>query len=144
MGRREGFSLLELLLSVSIIGILSALSIPVYLGMQKKNDLDVAVVTVAQGLRRAAARAVGVDADTGWGVKVQSGSSTIFKGTTFSSRDTSLDEVSQISTAIAVSGTSEFDFVKFTGTPSAVGTLTLATSDDTATISVNVKGTVSY
>jgi len=140
----NGFTLLEVLLSVSIIGMVVAVSMPVYVGMLTKNDLDVAAATVAQSIRRAAIRSQGVDGDTGWGVKVQNGASTIFKGNTFASRDTAFDETTSVSPNITVSGLSEIILTKFTGVPVATGTLTLATGHDTATISVNAQGTVSY
>jgi prepilin-type N-terminal cleavage/methylation domain-containing protein len=51
--RARGFTLIEILLSVALIGILAGLSLPVYQAFQVKNDLSVAVDTVVQSMRRA-------------------------------------------------------------------------------------------
>jgi len=51
--RTKGFTLLEVLLSISILVVIAGLSAPVYLGFQTRNDLDVATTSVANALRRA-------------------------------------------------------------------------------------------
>lgn len=139
-----GFTLLEVLLSLSVVGGLFAMMVPVYLNMYKKNELDIAVAAVVQNLRRAATLSAGVDGDVGWGVLVQSGNLTLFQGNTYAARDSQRDETTSLSSAVNITGLTEIDFYKFTATPAATGTLTLATSSDIATISVNAKGMVSY
>lgn len=144
MKNRNGFTLIELLLALAIIGILAGLSVPVYRIMLSKNDLSIAAVSIAQGMRRAQMHAQAVDGDTGWGIKVATGASTVFQGKTYAARIASYDEITSISPLVLPSGLTEVDFTKFTGTPSATGSLTLTTPNDTQTITVNVKGVVSY
>ncbi len=140
----HGFTLLELLLSVAIISLLAGLSLPVYRTLLTKNDLDIAAVSIAQSLRRAQILSQSVDGDTSWGVKAQSGNITLFKGSSFTARDTNVDETFDMPTTIGVSGTTEIVFAKFTGLPQTTGTINISTESDTRSVSINEKGTVSY
>ena len=142
--RSRGFTLLELLLSVAIIGVLAGLSLPVYRTLLSKNDLDVATVVTAQSARRAQLLSQAVDGDITWGMKVQRGSIVLFKGTSFGSRDTTFDETFDVPTTISVSGTTEIVFAEVTGLPQSTGTITLTSESDIQSISINAKGTITY
>lgn len=143
--RTYGFSLIEMLLSVAIISMLVGISLPVYVPFQTRNELEITTQTIADMLRRAQTYARGVNGDSQWGVAVQSGDATLFKGTSFATRDTAYDETSAISPATAVSGLGEVVFAKLTATPSTTGTITLtASTNDVRTITINGKGMVSY
>lgn len=141
----QGFTLLEVLLSVAVIALIAGIGIPVYQSFQNRNDLDIAAITFAQTLRRAQTLAEAVDGDTSWGVFAQSGTITLFKGASYASRDTQFDEVFTMPSTIAVSGTQEYVFAKFTGLPGAAGSLTLTSiNNETRTITTNAKGMVAY
>lgn len=140
----EGFSLLELLLVLAVIAVLAGFSIPLWRNLQVKNDLDVAVVTIAQTLRRAQVLAQAVDADSGWGVKVQSGSIVLFLGNTYAARNTAFDETFTLQSTVTPSGVSEVDYAKFSGLPGTTGAVTLTSEQDSKTIIINSKGMISY
>ena len=141
----RGFTLLEVLLSIAIIAGLAGMSIPVYQALQMRNDLDIATVTAAQTLRRAQTLAQAVDGDTSWGVYTQSGSITLFRGTSYASRDTDVDEVFTVPTTITPTGRQEFVYIKFSGVPQNTGTLTLTSeANEIRNITVNGKGTIIY
>lgn len=141
----DGFTLVEVLLSIAVIAVLAGISAPVFMRLATKNDLDTAVVTLAQLWRRGQELSMANDGDILWGVKVQSGSITLFKGTSFVARDTTYDEIFSLPSTISVSGAvAEVTFSKLTGTPSATGTISLTSFGDTTTLSINSKGTVSY
>lgn len=134
-----------MLLSISLITIIAGISVPVYQSFQVRNDLDIATTTLAQSLRRAEVLAQAVDGDISWGVSIQSGNITLFKGTSYAARDTALDEVFDVPTSIAPSGVSEIVFAKFTGLPTSTGTITLTSNiNETRAITINAKGMVSY
>ena len=140
-----GFTLIEMMLSVAVIAIIGGISVPIYQSFQVRNDLDIAAVTTAQSLRRAQVLAEAVDGDTSWGVEIQSGNITVFKGVSYASRDTNYDEVSDVPTSITSSGLSEVVFTKFTGLPASTGTITLTSNaNETRTITINAKGMASY
>lgn len=140
----KGFTLLEVILSLAIVAILTGLSLPVYRTLMIKNDLDTAAVTIAQSLRRAQTLSQAVDGNTSWGVKVQSGSITLFKGTSYASRDSSFDETFDTPGSISFSGVQEVVFSKFSGEAQTTGTATLASESDTRSITINSKGVISY
>lgn len=140
----KGFTLLELLLSVATVVTLAAFSVPVYSSFQTQNDLDLAVVTTAQSLRRAQVLSQAVDGDSSWGVKIQNGSLTVFKGNSFVGRDSNYDETFNLS-AVSPSGVSEVVFNKLSGTAQITGGITLTSVDGSAkTLTINNKGMVDY
>lgn len=141
----RGFMLIEVLLSVTLIAALAAITIPIYQSFQIKNDLELIVNTVSQTLRRAQILAESVANDAPWGVFVSSTSITLFQGPSFLSRVTSSDEVFDLPGTIQPSGFQEFVFLKFSGEPQATGTLTLTSSgNDIRSVSVIGKGLVQY
>lgn len=147
MNREAGFSLIELLLCVAIIGLLTGMTLPLYQSYQNSNDVDLDTQSVAAMLRRAELYARTMNGDNSWGVKVQSGSATLFKGASYATRDTTVDETDALPSVITFSGTlSEVVFTKFTATPSATGTiiLTHTANNDARTITLNAKGMVDY
>ncbi|OGI26088.1 MAG: hypothetical protein A3J76_04010 [Candidatus Moranbacteria bacterium RBG_13_45_13] len=145
MKNAQGFTLLEVLLSVAAIAIIAGISIPIYQSFQVRNDLDIAAVEIAQTLRRAQVLAQAVDGDTSWGAYIQLGNITLFKGTSYVARDTNFDEVFDAPTSITPSGVSEIVFTKFTGLPQTTGTITLTSNaNETRNITINAKGMVSY
>ena len=113
----RGFTLIEVLLSISILSIIAGLSIPVYQSFLARNDLSNSAESTASALRRANNYARGVKDDSTWGVKVQSSAITLFKGASFASRDTTYDE-SVSMPGITAAGMDEILFTKLTGVPS--------------------------
>lgn len=142
---QHGFTLVELLLSVAIMTMLIGLSLPVYETFVRRNDLDLTAQNIAGAIRRAEVYARGVKNDSTWSIEFLSSGVTIFKGSTYSTRDTSYDEIVSLPGSVSISGDSEMIFSKLSGSPDAAGTITLTSStNDTRTIAVNAKGMVSY
>lgn len=142
---RRGISLLETLLSVSIIVLLAGMAAPVYFSFQVRNDLDVTQVSIAQTLRRAQILAQAVDGDSAWGLKVQPGALIMFKGINFSSRDPSFDEQFDVAASVTPAGVDEIVFSKVSGDPTVAGVITLAgSSGDTRSLTITDKGTITY
>src|SRR3989338_10957347 len=90
--KNAGFTLIEVLLSITAIAIIAGISIPVYQSFKNRNDLDIAATVFAQTARRAQVLAQAADGDTSWGARAQSGSITLFKGGSYATRDASYDE----------------------------------------------------
>lgn len=140
-----GFTLLEVLLSVAIIGILAGAGIPIYQTLQNRNDMDIAVSSFAQSLRRAQLLSQAVANDTTWGVRIRPGFIILFQGPNFLGRDPNFDEEIAIPSSIRISGTPEIVFNKFTGIPQNTGSLTLTSvNNETETVTINAKGMVNY
>lgn len=142
---RRGFTLIEVLLAIGIITVLAGIGAPVFSRSLVKNDLDSAVISLAESLRRAQVLAAGSDGDANWGVRVASGSITLFKGPSFVGRDSSYDEVFSLPTNLSVSGISEVVMSKMTGYPNTTGTTTFTNvAGDSGNVTINSKGTVSW
>lgn len=141
---KKGFTLLEVLLSISLMAILTAIGIPVYRSLQQRSDLEVSGGTIAQSLRRAQIRSITMEGDSAWGVNIDQNQATIFKGDNFPSRDIGYDEIYDLSGIIQFSGLSEVVFSKVTGLPSAVGDILIGNVNDSKTITINEKGMVDY
>jgi prepilin-type N-terminal cleavage/methylation domain-containing protein len=147
--KNNGFTLLEVLLSIAAITIIAGISIPIYQAFQNRNNLDIAAVSFAQTARRAQVLSQAVSGDTSWGVYAQSGSITLFKGASFGTRDASYDETFDLPSSMTLSSPLgnfwEVVFTKFTGMPQATGVLTLTSSNnETRNITLNAKGMASY
>ncbi len=141
----RGFTLLEVLLSVTLIAIIAGISVPVYQSFQVKNDLEVTANTIAQTLRRAQTLSRAVDGDISWGVSTQNQKITLFKGAGYASRDSSFDEIFDFPKSITPSGTGEVVFSKFSGELVSTVTISLTSSNnETKNITINPKGIISY
>jgi prepilin-type N-terminal cleavage/methylation domain-containing protein len=142
---KNGFTLIEVLLSIAIVSVLGAMSVPIYQSLQTRNNLDIAATTLAQALRRTQVLSQAVDGDSNWGVVVQEGNITLFKGASFATRDLDFDEVFEVSPSITIAGISEFTFEKLTGKPQVSGSTTLTSSlNETRTVTINGEGTINY
>lgn len=145
MSGREGFTLIEVLLSVAIIGMLVGISLPVYESFSRRNDLDVTAQGVVSLLRRAESYSRAVKTDAVWSVEIQTSSATLFQGASFASRNTAYDETVAIPSSVAPSGLTEVQFSKLSAAPNTTGTVTLlSNTNDTRVIAINAEGMVSY
>lgn len=127
--RRAGFTLLELLLSVSMIAVLTSVVIPFSRSYYTKNGLALATESDEQALRQAESYARGQVHDTEWGVYATTGHIVVFSGSSYATRNTDLDISFDISNNIGVSGTTEIVFAKLTALPSSSGTTTFTDVD---------------
>lgn len=142
---KKAFTLIEILLSIAVLAIIFTFSASVYQMLQNRNDLDIAVNTVAQSYKRAQLLAQAVDGDSSWGVKVQTGQIVIFQGTDYAGRNQNFDENFEMPTGITAEGRTETVFATFTGFPQTPGELTLTSlNNETKTITLNAKGIADY
>jgi prepilin-type N-terminal cleavage/methylation domain-containing protein len=143
---KKGFTLVEMILALAMLFVLFAIASPFYQKYQSKNDLDLAVISVAQNLRRAQTLAQGMDANSNWGFYLQSGSMTVFRGASYATRDSGFDELINMPEVVVPSGLTEVVFTKFTGLPASVGTITLTNTsiNEVKNITINSKGMVDY
>ena len=142
---RKGFTLIEILLSLALIGIITTISIPVLQSFLSRNDLDVTSQTFVQSLRRAQCLAEGCQSDSKWGVKIQTGNITIFRGDSYANRETDDDESFDVSAGVTTSGLSEIVFSKLSGVPLSSGVTNINSSQgETKIITTNEKGIASY
>lgn len=141
---KKGFTLMELLLVIALIGIVSGLTIPILISYQKKAILASDTFSVAESIRRAQTLARSSAEDDAWSARIDGASMVIYKGTNYGTRDNSFDEPTSISVSLSTSGVTEFNFEKLSGITADVGTLIIANDDEQKGVSVNEKGLVTY
>jgi len=140
----KGFTIIEVIISLSIIAILAGISMPVYKIMREKNDFETAEFTVVSALRRAQILAQATKQDSDWGVHIENSQITIFKGQNYVNRDVNSDENFSISSNILTSGLTDIIFNKLTGLPGSIGPIILSAPDDSRNITINEKGAIEY
>lgn len=141
---KKGFTLLEVFLSIAILGIIAGIGFPFYMGLQTRTDLQTATIIASQTLRRAQSLSQAMDQGSDWGVHVETGSIIMFKGTTYELRDDSFDEIYTISPLISAMGSHDVVFERMTGHTNAI-TIMFRISDTLfSNISVNEKGIIEY
>lgn len=142
--KQSGFTLIEVLISLALIMLIMAISVPLYQSFQIRNDLSIAINTTAHMLRRAQLLSQAVDIDS-WGVYIQNGRLTLFRGPSFASRNPDFDELVELPSISLASGLSEIVFSKFSGKPQTIGTISLtSTNNEISTLNINEEGIISY
>jgi len=140
---KNGFTLLEVLLSITLVSALLIVSTMVYYPLMLRNELTVAVNQTTEALARAFFLSAGAQSDSEWGVHLETGSATVFKGASYSSSDL-YNEVYSIAQSVSFSNLTDIVFLKMTGLPQSTGTITLTSSIGSKNVTINSKGTISY
>lgn len=136
--KRPAFTLVEMVLVLAILGIMGAITMPMYRDYQIRNDLNVVTEQVTQGLARARLLSASSKNDTGWGFYIPAG--TLYKGLSYAQRDPAFDEFYPMPSTIKTTGLFDVSYSKIKGIPSATGSITLTTiNNDQRTILIEVK-----
>ena len=144
--KKGGFTLLEVLLSLVIIGLLVGMSAPILRSFQIKNDLDVASNIVVETARRAQLLSQAVEGDSTWGIKVFPEKVVLFKGKNYNQRQKEYDEITDLpSTILAIEQDDEVVFSKMEGFLSREKKVVLVSrSQEKKEIVFNLKGIIEY
>jgi prepilin-type N-terminal cleavage/methylation domain-containing protein len=140
--RARGFSIVELLIVLSILGFLAGISISAYSALSRRETLSSAASALAMAMRDARAQTLAsVDASQ-YGIKVDATAFTFFKGSTFSS-STPGNVTHDLSPQVRVSSSiSTFVFERVTGNSSASTTIDIyLATDPTVRKSIRVQST---
>lgn len=141
--KKNGFTLLELLLVVALMGVLAVIAAPMYLSLQAENEMSITSITIGDILRRAQLKSQAIDGDSPWSVEIKKGLLTIYKGQNFLNRDQAFDENYAIANTITPSGLAEVTFSPLSGIPSTVGAIKLEHLDGRQTqLSINGMGII--
>lgn len=148
MMRKTGFTLVEVIVVIALITILVLMSAAITGRAFANHQLELAEDELIEVLRRAQLRTIYGESDDQWSVRIDSNAYTLFKGTSYGSRDTSYDEVHTLSDQLSITNsggnTIRFDFGD--GDASS-GAQTLTITDEntnrTTAILINAIGTIS-
>lgn len=152
----RGFTSIEVLIVLAILGIVSVLILPVADTSLQRDDLEVAALSMVDAIRSAQSSAMNGRDDTRWGVHFEPGSFTVFGGSAYSEGAATNEphdlggrvEVSDVSLSpgvpcdlVAGTGNCDLHFVDSGGRPSESGEITLTNdSGDSRTVTINSEG----
>lgn len=138
----RGFTLIELLIVIGVSIAIAALTIPMGVNFYRTQVLDDSAADFFSNARRAQYQAIFQKNDSAFGIKIFSGSYTIFQGSSYGLRLPSEDENFTVPAGVAIAGMDEIIFVKRTGMPTATGIVVFTSGSDTRSISINAQGKI--
>ena len=143
----RGFTLIELILIMAILGIVSVFSVPFLQSFQVSQDTITYSDTVIQFLRRAQQQAIAGQNSLGWGVFFDNSNRNIvlFQGDSYVTRDADYDIAVSYPAAFILSTdfSDEVVFSLYSGLPSVTGTVTfISQNGDTKRVSINSLGLI--
>ena len=117
----NGFTLIEILITVSLISILGFFLFSIGLNFYKSQQLETQAQEILQTLRRAQSKATSVELDSSFGVYFDNVNKKyiLFKGNSYSPGDPYNEEF-DLPSFITLSGLSEVVFLKLEGVPNGV------------------------
>jgi prepilin-type N-terminal cleavage/methylation domain-containing protein len=148
--QREGFTLVEILLTISILAMITAVSLSAFRSVYRSSGARVAAQEVADAFRESRNNTLSSKNDTVYGVYVGTSSVTRFVGDTYTFGNASNTvytfEAGATATGTLVSNGVSVIFGRLTGVPNATGTILIRDIDDqnTATITVENTGLIQY
>ncbi|MDH4330336.1 MAG: hypothetical protein OEV93_02170 [Candidatus Moranbacteria bacterium] len=140
----KGASLIEVVISMSIILIFVSVSVPAYRAVREKNNVNIAVTSLVKSLRYAQSMSLANRGDGDWGVRVRTGEVIVFKGSNYGNRDSDFDLILEVSSNVDFSGETEVVFSKAFGIPDVTGSISVSNGVSSEDIVINEKGTVDY
>ncbi len=126
---KNGFTLIEVLIVIGIIIILSATTLPLYSNLQISSQLNDGNLLIIQTLRTAREKSLVGYNDSSYGVKFLSNSFILYQGSSYATRNSFYDRITELSPVLSISTTltnDEINFSKGLGEPNNIGTIILS------------------
>lgn len=144
MKKQAGITFIELILIVSLILIMATMTPVFYSRFILQNAVANTTDQMAGSLRKAQLYSMMSKQGDSWSVNYSSNAITLYKGTSFASRDSSFDEKFEVNPNVSVSGIVDISFARITGLPSpSASTITISSGNNSDVITVNNQGVVS-
>jgi prepilin-type N-terminal cleavage/methylation domain-containing protein len=141
---RAGFTLVELLVALGLLALLSVIAVPATFRLYQNQELNAASERYHRAARHALFAALSNVGEQNWGVRVGSGTITIYRGASYGSRDPLYDETVSVPEFVSVSGVTEVNFARITGVPNVTGNTTFSFGGRTLTVDVNQYGRINF
>ncbi|MDP3999235.1 MAG: prepilin-type N-terminal cleavage/methylation domain-containing protein [bacterium] len=142
-GNKKGFTLFEMLLAISILIILLAITLPISLNFYNIYQFDSEVGTLISLLEKARSSALANRNESAHGFYFSSTTFVIFQGSSYSSRAAALDKTFSRTGNVYLSGPSELVFSALSGQTSS-STYNLSNGPRSENVYVNSEGTIIY
>ena len=129
--KKTGFTLIEILLVVTIIGILSGLSLPFYSRLILQNTIS----DTAENLRKAQIYTIAGKDGSDWAVNYSNRQIKLIRqstGTVF--------DIYNVSDSVTISSLSQVVFSRPSGQPDITGTFNVSDGNDTKAVTLNSEG----
>jgi prepilin-type N-terminal cleavage/methylation domain-containing protein len=143
---QKGFTIVELLIVISIILLLAMASFPIYGNLQASSQLDENTSVLIQTLRTARVNSIARVNNSHYGVKLFNNYYVLYQGSTYESRDSSFDRRIDLGSVLRLSWTLSSDDINFSagnGTPDKIGTIILIHEiTGNKVISINTAGMI--
>ena len=142
----KGFTFIEVVVVVAIIAALLVAAGGITRTYQTEQAMQTASAVYAQALHRAQLLAQSGVGDSMWGVLIATSSVTLYKGARYAARTSGFDEQYAFGSALTITGLSEVDFAKLTGSTVTTGTTTISAPGiaGTKSVGVNADGSVTF
>ena len=141
--RTHGFTLIEVILVIGLIGLLAGLAIPLYQRFQVSSELDDTAHGVTQSLRFAQARAMASDGWQAYGVHFEDTRYVVFAGTEYQADDPQ-NEATDIPSVLRLAPEyTDVVFDRVTGQTSMAGAIKIQTDGtESRMITINELGII--
>ena len=140
----KGITLFEVIITIAIFTLLIAFLSPSVFDFYQEREFDVHFKSIVQSLRRAQLQSMAGEKESSFGLYFGTNYYILFKGDSYSKRDSAFDEVFELPADFLISGISEIVFSKIKGLPSEVGDIVLISGNRSGTISINKMGMINY
>jgi len=140
-GTSNGITLIEVIIVVAMLSLIATLGLNIGIDVYRSSSLATERDLLISALERARNLAVTNVGGSSHGVYIENDQHTIFRGSSFATRDTTYDQTIENASLITATGTVEFVFEQLSGDGLAMGTITM--TDDrgvSRNVSVNKEG----
>lgn len=128
---RRGFTLVELLIAISIMILLAAVAVPIYGNLQNLSQKEQASYKLLQDLRAARQDALSRINNNSQGIKISVHSYVVFQGSSYATRTASFDRNIDLGNNLSLTSNlsnNEIVFTRGSGMPSGLGSITVTES----------------
>lgn len=129
---------------MGLFALLCAISLPFSVDAYRHYILSAETQTVIGILRRAQDMAMANKYEKSFGVSIQENQYVLFRGTSYSSRTISFDEVYPKTKSVAITPLNDIVFERISGEPAQAITLTLSNTNSSQKIDINIQGTINW
>lgn len=136
----KGFSLIEVLLILAILGLVGGMSIPFYQSFQVKSELENTTKEITQTIRRAQITAMSSEGLTAHGIHFSGQQYILFRGAVYNPADI-YNEAFDIASTLSVftGGNDDIIFSSVSGIPNVEATI-IINSNNGASNSITING----